>query len=62
MPEYKYQCKACDAIQIHWQSITANKKRKCKACGKSKLERVIGTPHIIFKGPGFYENDYKKSS
>ncbi len=62
MPFYEYKCKACDATEEHYQKITARQKRKCKACGKPKLERVIGAPFVIFKGPGFYENDYKKSS
>jgi predicted nucleic acid-binding Zn ribbon protein len=41
--------------------MTSRKKRKCPECGKQKLIRLIGPgAGIIFKGPGFYETDYKK--
>lgn len=34
--------------------------KKCPACKKSKLERLIGTgAGVIFKGSGFYETDYR---
>ena len=36
--------------------------RKCPACGKSALKRLIGGgAGVIFKGSGFYQTDYKKS-
>jgi putative FmdB family regulatory protein len=62
MPYYEYQCKECHALENHFQKMTDRKKRKCQACGKPALERLIGAPAVIFKGPGFYENDYKKKS
>ena len=34
--------------------------KKCPACKKLKLERLIGTgAGVIFKGSGFYETDYR---
>jgi predicted nucleic acid-binding Zn ribbon protein len=34
--------------------------RKCPACGKNKLKRLIGAgAGVIFKGSGFYETDYR---
>ena len=37
--------------------------KKCPACKKSKLERLIGTGGgVIFKGSGFYETDYRGDS
>jgi len=36
--------------------------KKCPKCSKLKLKRLIGKGSgIIFKGSGFYANDYKKS-
>lgn len=43
------------------QLITASVKKKCPACNKLKLVRLIGAGSgIIFKGTGFYETDYVK--
>ena len=37
--------------------------RKCPACKKSKLRRLLGTgAAIIFKGSGFYQTDYRSES
>jgi putative FmdB family regulatory protein len=59
MPYYEYQCNECNALENHFQKMTDKKKRKCKVCGKLALERLIGAPTVIFKGAGFYVNDYK---
>ncbi|MEX0655807.1 MAG: zinc ribbon domain-containing protein [Phycisphaeraceae bacterium] len=63
MPTYDYRCEACDHEFEQFQSITANALRKCPACGKMKLRRLIGAgAGIIFKGSGFYETDYRSDS
>jgi len=37
--------------------------RKCPECGKSALKRLVGSgAGIIFKGPGFYQTDYRSES
>src|SRR5215204_1454517 len=37
--------------------------RKCPACKKSKVKRLIGTgAGLIFKGSGFYITDYRDQS
>lgn len=60
MPTYDYVCRACGHEFELFQSMTAPVKRKCPKCGKSKLERLIGTgAGVIFKGSGFYETDYR---
>jgi putative FmdB family regulatory protein len=61
MPTYQYQCEACDHSFEILQSMMDKKLKKCPDCGKSKLNRLIGSGSgIIFKGNGFYETDYKK--
>tara|TARA_S200002703_G_scaffold152707_1_gene153396 strand:- start:102 stop:293 length:192 start_codon:yes stop_codon:yes gene_type:complete len=61
MPTYDYICKECGHRFELFQQMTANVKRKCPECGKKTLERLIGSGGgVIFKGDGFYENDYKK--
>ena len=63
MPTYEYLCGACDHTFEEFQSITAKSLRKCPACGRPKLKRLIGTgAGVIFKGSGFYETDYRSES
>jgi len=63
MPTYDYVCNACDHRFELFQSITANRKRKCPQCGRLKLRRLIGPgAAIVFKGSGFYQTDYRSAS
>ena len=59
MPTYEYRCRHCGHKMEAFQNITANPLRKCPACGRMKLERLISAgAGLIFKGPGFYVTDY----
>lgn len=63
MPTYEYKCNACDHAFELFHSMKDSPKRKCPACGKNALERLIGSgAAIIFKGSGFYETDYRTES
>ena len=63
MPTYDYECGACGHKLEMFQSITAPPTRKCPACGKRKLRRLIGSgAGVIFKGSGFYQTDYRSES
>ena len=63
MPTYEYKCNACGHDFEEFQSMTAAPLKKCPKCGKSKLERLIGTgAALIFKGSGFYQTDYRSES
>ncbi len=63
MPTYDYRCQACGHTLEVFQSITEAAKRKCPQCGKSRLERLIGSgAGILFKGGGFYQTDYRSDS
>lgn len=60
MPTYDYRCNNCGHSFELFQHITENPIKKCPACGKLKVERVIGAGGaIIFKGSGFYQTDYR---
>ena len=51
MPTYDYRCKACGHEFELIQSMTAPVKRKCPACAKQQLERLIGVgAGFIIKG------------
>jgi putative FmdB family regulatory protein len=63
MPTYDYRCLACGHATEIFHSIHARPKRKCPACGKSRLERQIGAgAGVIFKGSGFYQTDYRSKA
>ena len=63
MPTYEYKCDACGHAFEQFQSITAAPVRKCPACGKNKVKRLLGIgAGVIFKGSGFYETDYRSES
>jgi len=63
MPTYDYKCKKCDTTFEHFQSMSEAALETC-LCGKQgNVERMISSGSgIIFKGSGFYVNDYKKDS
>ncbi len=63
MPTYEYRCEACGHQFEQYQSITAAPLRKCPACGKRTVQRLMGTGGgIIFKGAGFFQTDYRSES
>ena len=62
MPTYEYQCRKCGHQFEAFQSISAPPLKRCPEC-KGTVARMLTTgAGIIFKGSGFYQTDYKKSS
>jgi putative FmdB family regulatory protein len=62
MPTYDYECSECKHRFEMFQSMKDEPIKKCIKCG-GKVKKLIGAgAGIIFKGSGFYVNDYKKSS
>ena len=62
MPTYEYRCKDCKNEFDVFQKISDSPVKICPECG-GEVKRLISaglTP--IFKGSGFYETDYKKTS
>ena len=65
MPFYEYKCERCDYQFTTYQSI---KDDPLEFCGIhcpiqdiGQLKKLISkNVHVIFKGEGFYENDYKR--
>jgi putative FmdB family regulatory protein len=63
MPTYDYRCANCGHEFEAFQSITSEPLKKCPACRRHKLQRLIGPgAGIIFRGSGFYVTDYKNGS
>jgi len=62
MPTYDYQCLECGHSFEEFQMMSDKPLRKCPEC-KGKVKRLLGTgAGVIFKGSGFYETDYKRTS
>ncbi|MFA4889254.1 MAG: FmdB family zinc ribbon protein [Candidatus Omnitrophota bacterium] len=60
MPTYEYECNSCGYKFEKFQQMSDKHLEKCPKCQK-KVRRLISSGGgIIFKGSGFYANDYKK--
>ncbi len=63
MPTYDYVCTKCGQELEIFQSMKDAPLKKCPACKKQGLKRLLGAgAGLIFKGSGFYITDYKKKS
>ena len=58
MPTYEYCCEACKAKAEIVHGIKENPEIKCLKCGKVMIRLISGGGGVIFKGEGFYANDY----
>jgi putative FmdB family regulatory protein len=59
MPFYEYQCSACGHHHEELQKISARPLRKCPACRRPTLRRLVSAPVFRLKGGGWYETDFK---
>ena len=57
MPIYEYQCDSCTEKFEIKQGMKDDALTACPRCGK-RVERLISTPAIMFKGSGWYVTDY----
>jgi putative FmdB family regulatory protein len=61
VPTYEYECLKCGHNFEMFQMMSDSPIKSCPKC-KGKVRRLIGAGSgIIFKGPGFYATDYRKS-
>lgn len=57
MPIYEYSCQSChQALEIR-QKFSDEPLTICPACG-GKLEKLISSPALVFKGAGWYCNEF----
>jgi putative FmdB family regulatory protein len=61
LPIYTYACAACGNEIERRQSFSDPALTTCETCGGS-LRKVLHPVGVIFKGSGFYNTDYKKST
>ena len=59
MPRYDYRCTSCGHQFELRQSFSAATVQECPECGADSNRRIHAPP-VIFKGSGWYVNDYGK--
>lgn len=61
MPTYEYKCADCGHLFELRQSFDADTVTDCPECGKLAKRRISLVP-VIFKGSGWYVNDYSRKN
>ncbi len=59
MPRYDYECQTCHHVFEVKQSFSSEPVATCPEC-MNGAQRMIRAVPIVFKGTGFYVNDYGK--
>ncbi|MBN8217953.1 MAG: FmdB family transcriptional regulator [Spirochaetes bacterium] len=62
MPTYHYRCNTCEHEFDRFQSITSPAVSECPECKAESRRLISGGSGVIYKGSGFYVNDYKGSN
>lgn len=60
MPIYEYKCENCGVIEV-MQKITDDPLTTCPNCQGPVKKLISHSVGILFKGPGFYVTDNRKS-
>lgn len=61
MPLYEYECAACGHRFERIQKFSDPPIEECPSCGQPKIQKLLSSPAIQFKGTGWYITDYAKS-
>jgi len=61
VPLYEYECQKCGRHTEKIENVSGPHLKKCPHCG-GKLERLLSSPAIQFKGSGWYVTDYAGKS
>ena len=62
MPTYEYECEKCGKHFEKLQDMSDEPLKRCPECDGPVRRLISAGAGIIFKGSGFYETDYKRSS
>ena len=60
MPLYEYECAACGHRFERIQKFSDLPVEICPNCGEAKVQKLVSSPAIQFKGSGWYITDYAK--
>lgn len=62
MPTYEYECPTCGVVEA-FQKMRDEPLKICPNCHAKPVQRMVSRgAGVIFKGGGFYETDYGRSS
>ena len=61
MPLYEYECAACGHRFERIQKFSDPPVDVCPNCGEAKVQKLLSSPAIQFKGTGWYITDYARS-
>ena len=61
MPTYEYKCPAGHVFEKFYPTMTNSRRVKCPTCGRLAARQISGGAGLVFKGSGFYINDYKRA-
>jgi putative FmdB family regulatory protein len=61
MPLYEYQCESCQKRFEKIQKFSDPLVETCPSCG-GRVNKLLSSPAIQFKGSGWYITDYAKKS
>ena len=59
MPRYDYECNSCGHVFELKQSFDSEPVAPCPDCATASRRLIYSVP-VVFKGSGFYVNDYGK--
>jgi putative FmdB family regulatory protein len=57
---YEYECTACGHRFERIQKFSDAPIEECPNCGERKVQKLLSSPAIQFKGTGWYITDYAK--
>jgi putative FmdB family regulatory protein len=60
MPLYEYRCEACGHHFEQIQKFSDPPVDVCPSCGDRKVQKLLSSPAIQFKGSGWYITDYAR--
>jgi putative FmdB family regulatory protein len=61
MPMYEYQCAACGHRFERIRKFSDPPIDECPNCGERKVQKLLSSPAIQFKGTGWYITDYARA-
>ncbi len=61
MPNYDYQCFACDHLFEEFQKISDAPIEVCPKCGKKEVKRLVSATSFHLKGGGWYNSGYSSA-
>ena len=61
MPIYEYKCSECGNVYEKRQKFSDTPDSECSCEKKASVFRVTSVPALVFKGSGWYINDYARA-